>query len=182
MRHGKTVVRDRNVANFALLFRLERRVVQAVFSSRLRAEGGIVELIDVDVVGFQRAETGLQILPEALRRLRAGLRRQHDLVAHRRERRADLLLAVGIRARRVEKVDATVIRLVQQVDRILLSDALDRQAAKSVFLDDKIRLAKRDLVHGNSPSYPGYPKHSKIALFLQYPVSRLTTRRTPAIM
>ena len=45
-----------------------------------RQEGGIVELIDVDVVGFQRAETGLQILPEALRRLRAGLRRQHDLV------------------------------------------------------------------------------------------------------
>ena len=64
-----------------------------------------------------------------------------------------------------KKVDATVIRLVQQVDRILLSDALDRQAAKSVFLDDKIRLAKRDLVHGNSPSYLGYPKHSKIALF-----------------
>ena len=71
---------------------------------------------------------------------------------------------------------------MQQVDRILLSDALDRQAAKSVFLDDKIRLAKRDLVHGNSPSYLGYPKHSKIALFLQYPVSRLTMRRTPAIM
>ncbi|MFQ6976088.1 MAG: hypothetical protein ACLRSD_03050 [Oscillibacter sp.] len=38
--HGEAVVRDRNVANFALLFRLERRVVQAVFSTRLRAEVG----------------------------------------------------------------------------------------------------------------------------------------------
>ena len=182
MRHGEAVVRDRNVANFALLFRLERRVVQAVFPVRLRTEGRVVELIDVDVVGLQRAKAGLQVLPESLRRLRAGLRRQHDLVAHRRERRADLLLAVGIRARRVEKVDATVIRLVQQLHRVLLADALDGQAAKSVFLDDKIRLAKRDLVHGNSPSYLGYHKHSKIALFLQYPVSHLTTRRTPAIM
>ena len=182
MRHSKAVVRDRNVANFALLFRLERRVVQAVFSTRLRAEGGIVELIDVDVVGFQRAETGLQILPEALRRLRAGLRRQHDLVAHRRERRADLLLAVRIRARRVVKIDAAVIRLVQQIHGVLFADALDGQAAKSVFLNDQSRLAECDLVHGNSPSYLGYPKHSKIALFLQYPVSRLTTRRTPAIM
>ena len=74
------------------------------------------------------------------------------------------------------------MRLVQQVDRILLADALDRQAAKSVFLDDKIRLAKRDLVHRNSPSYLGYPKHSKIALFLQYPVFRLTSLLVPAIM
>ena len=40
VRHGEAMVRDRNVANFALLFRLERRVVQAVFSTRLRAEGG----------------------------------------------------------------------------------------------------------------------------------------------
>ena len=86
-------------------------------------------------------------LPEALRRLRAGLRRQHDLVAHRRERRAHLLLAVGIRARRVEKVDATVIRLVQQVDRILLSDALDRQAAEAVLFDHKAGGAEFDLLH-----------------------------------
>ena len=173
MRHGEAVVRDRNVANFALLFRLERRVVQAVFSTRLRAEGGIVELIEIDIIGLERAQARFEILPEFLRRLRAGLCRQHDFVAHRRERRADLLLAVGIRACRIKKVDTAVIRLVQQLHRVLLTDALNGQTAKPVFLNDQSRLAECDPVHENPP-YCHLLQHSKILSFFQSFVFPLT--------
>ena len=153
MRHGEAVVRDGDVADLALFFRFERRVVKAVLPARLRAEGRIVELIEIDIIGLERAQARLKILPEVLRRLRAGLCRQHDFVAHRRERRADLPLAVGIGARRVKKADAAVVCLVQQLHRVLLADALNGQAAETVFLNDQPCLAKRDLIHGNPPCF-----------------------------
>ena len=59
MRHGKAVVRDGNVADFALFFCLQRRVIESVVSARLRTERRIVELVNVDVVGLQRAKAGL---------------------------------------------------------------------------------------------------------------------------
>ena len=59
VRHGKAVVRDGNVADFALFFCLQRRVIESVVSARLRTERRIVELVNVDVVGLQRAKAGL---------------------------------------------------------------------------------------------------------------------------
>ena len=68
------------MADLPLLFCLERRVVQTVLAARLRTEGRIVELVNVDVVGLECAQTGLKVAPEALGGLRAGLGRQHDPV------------------------------------------------------------------------------------------------------
>lgn len=85
----------------------------------------IVELVNVDVVGLECAQAGLKVAPEALGGLRAGLGRQHDPVAHPGKGRADLLLAVGIRAGGVEEIDAAVAGLVQQLHRLRLADALN---------------------------------------------------------
>ena len=173
VRHGKAVVRDGDVADLSLLLRLKRRIVKAVLPTRLRAERRIVELIEINIIGLERAQARFEILPEFLRRLRAGLCRQHDFVAHRRERRADLLLAVRIGARRIKKVDAAVIRLVQQLHRFLLADALNGQTAKPVFLNDQSRLAECDPVHENPP-YCHFLQHSKILSFFQSFVFPLT--------
>lgn len=60
------MVRDGNVADLPLLFCLKRRVVQTVLAARLRTEGRIVELVNVDVVGLECAQAGLKVAPEAL--------------------------------------------------------------------------------------------------------------------
>ena len=84
-----------------------------------------MELVDINIIGFQRAKAHLQVLPHLVRRLRCRLCRENHLISHPGERRADLLLAVRICARRVIEVDAAVIRLVQQIYGVLLADALD---------------------------------------------------------
>ncbi len=55
---------DGNMADLSLLFRLERRVVQSVLSARLWTESRIVELINVNVIGLQRTQTRLKVLPK----------------------------------------------------------------------------------------------------------------------
>ena len=145
------MVRDGNVADLPLLFCLKRRVVQTVLAARLRTEGRIVELVNVDVVGLECAQAGLKVAPEALGGLRAGLGRQHDPVAHPGKGRADLLLAVGIRAGGVEEIDAAVAGLVQQLHRLRLADALNGQAAEAVLFDHKAGGAEFDLLHRCHP-------------------------------
>lgn len=100
------MVRDGNVADLPLLFCLKRRVVQTVLAARLRTEGRIVELVNVDVVGLECAQAGLKVAPEALGGLRAGLGLPARSGRATGKGRADLLLAVGIRAGGVEEIDA----------------------------------------------------------------------------
>ena len=142
-----------------------------------------MELVDINIIGFQRAKAHLQVLPHLVCRPRSRLCRENDLVAHPGERRADLLLTVRIRARRVVKIDAAVIRLVQQIHGVLFADALNGQAAKAVFLNDKSRLAKRDLVHGSlllylsTSSIPKMPEKAKYNLrFDAYKTHRADAR------
>ena len=72
------------------------------------------------------------------------------MLAHVAQRIADLLLTVRIKARRIKETDTRVIRLAKQYLRIIKRNTLDWQRAKSIFIDDNIRLSK-----GNRRT--GYP-------------------------
>ncbi len=88
------MVRDGNVADLPLFFCLQRRVVQTVLAARLRTEGRIVELVNVDVVGLER-----------VRRLVSRSRQKPSAVC------APVLVASTIRSRIPEKAAPTFCSL-----------------------------------------------------------------------
>ena len=85
------------------------------------------------MVGFQQAEARLQILPEIGNFCRAGFGADYDLLPPVVEGGSQFGLAVGVEAGGVEIVHSVRQRLLQQVDGILFTDALDRQRAETVF-------------------------------------------------
>ena len=135
MGHRQPVVGDGNVADFPLLFGLQGGVVQAVLPAGLGTEGGIVELIDVDIVGVQKTQAGLQMLPHSLGGLRAGLGGDDHLVPHTGEGIAHLLLTVGVGPCGVKVVHPSVHRLLEQIGGLLLRHPLNGQTAEAVFLN-----------------------------------------------
>ena len=90
------------------------------------------------------------------------------MLAHVAQRIADLLLTVRIKARRIKETDTRVIRLAKQYLRIIKRDTLDWQRAKSIFIDDNIRLSK-----GNRRT--GYPFSSSSISFSASSLSSIQT-------
>ena len=76
------------------------------------------------------------------------------MLAHVAQRIADLLLTVRIKARRIKETDTRVIRLAKQYLRIIKRNTLDWQRAKSIFIDDNIRLSKGNLCAPWLPPLP----------------------------
>ena len=88
---------------FSLCLRFQHRLVKSGSVARLRAEGWIVELIDVNVI---RAQI-VQEMPSAPRihpHWRRRLRRNIDFFPHALKRFAKLLLAVCVEPRGIKKV------------------------------------------------------------------------------
>ena len=133
--HRQAVVGDADVADLALGLGLQSGIVEAVLPAGAGDKGGIVELIDVDIVCIQVSQAGLQVLPQLPARLGVGLGGNYHLVPYAREGIAQLLLAVGVGPGGVKVVYAPVHRLAQEPGGLLFGDALDGQTAKAVFLD-----------------------------------------------
>ena len=125
MGHGQTVVGNGDKADLTFLLGLQGGVVQSVLPAGLGAEGGIVELIDVDMVCLQVAQTGLQMGGQLFPGLGVGLGGQVDPVPNIVQSIADFLLAVGIAAGGVKIVHAAVHRPAQQGGSFFLRAALD---------------------------------------------------------
>ncbi len=79
-----------------------------------------MELIQVDVIGAQVPEGGVQVLPEILCVLGGGLGSNIDLAADALEGLAQLHLAVGVGAGGVEEADAGLVGLAGQMHRVFL--------------------------------------------------------------
>ena len=154
--NGQTVVADADVADLALTLGLHSRIVKAVRSAGLGAEGGIVELIDIDVIGVQHFETGLQVLPHLLGVGSGGLGGDDHLAAHSREGSPYLCLAVGVGPGGVIKRHAAVKGTVQQPHGLFLTDALNGETAKAIFFNDNAGGTQRDVCH-NPSSFVSIP-------------------------
>ena len=147
MGHRQAVIGNGDVADLSLAPGLQSGIIQAVRAPWTGTEGGVVELIDVDVVGAQSAQAGLQILPELLRRLCGGFRGQDHPVPHPGKGGAHLLLAVRIGPGCVKVVHSPVIGPVEQFHRLRLGDPLDGQTAKALLLHYKARAAQFHASH-----------------------------------
>ena len=130
LRQADAVVGDADVKDLALLLRLQHAFVQAAAVAGSGHEGGVVELIDVDVVRAQIPQAGLQVGPECLRLGGPSLGGNVDFVPQVREGCAQLFLTVGVAAGGIEVGDASLQGPAQQRHRFLLGDALDRQCAE----------------------------------------------------
>ena len=80
------------------------RLVKSGSVARLRAEGWIVELIDVNVIRAQIVQGNAKLLPEFIRIGSRRLRRNIDFFPHALKRFAKLLLAVRVEPRGIKKV------------------------------------------------------------------------------
>ena len=141
VRHGEAVVGDADVAHFALLLRLQHGFVEAGAVAGLGAEGGVVELVEVDVVGAQQAQACLEVAPKGVGRGGTGFGADDDAVAAVGEGGAELLLAVGVEPGGVEVVHAVVEGLMEKVDGVGKADALDGEGAEAVLGDDEFRFS-----------------------------------------
>ena len=90
----QAMVGDADVADLALCLGFQHGFVKAGAVSGLGAEGGVVELVDVDVVGLQPLQTGAQMLPEDLRRGGRSLGGEDDVLAHMVQGAAQLSLSL----------------------------------------------------------------------------------------
>ena len=109
-----------DVADHSLFLGLQRGFIQAGAVAGLGAEGGVVELVQVDVLSAQVPEGGVQVLPEILCVLGGGLGSNIDLAADALEGLAQLHLAVGVGAGGVEEADAGLVGLAGQMHRVFL--------------------------------------------------------------
>ena len=164
------MVGDADKADFPLLFGLLHGLVQAGAVPGLGAEGRVVELVDVHIVGPQQPQAGLQVLPEALHRGGRRLGGDEDLVPHIVEGQAHLLLAVGVGAGGVEKGDAPLVGLAQQHAGVLRGDPLDGQSPKGVFVGDDPGAPQCHLYHLGSSSLqaPAHPAGACLFLYILY--------------
>ena len=144
LRHGQAVVGDADVPDQTLGLRFQRGIVQAGGVSGPGAEGRVVELVDVNVVGAQVFQGGMQILPEILCGFRRRLGGDVDIAADAVERLAQLDLAVGVGAGGIKEADARLVSLAGQMDGVLLGDALDGQGTKAVLVHRDAGAAQRD--------------------------------------
>ena len=135
-------------ADFPLFFRLCHALVQAGSVPGFGAEIGIVELKDVEIIRLQQGKACLQILPEALRRFAGGFAGQDNLAAHILQGVPHLFLTVRIDAGRIKKADTVPIRFAQQESRLLFSDPLNGQTAKTVFVHRNAGSSQCNRCHG----------------------------------
>ena len=124
------------MGDLALLFGLEHALVHAGAVAWPIALVDAVELVQVDMVGAQKAQRRFQILPKRLGRAGLGFGGDGDLVAHALERKADALLAVGIRAGGIEKGHAALECETKQRNGVLFGNALNRQRSERILRRD----------------------------------------------
>ena len=139
------------MADQALCLRALHRLVQAAAVARLGTERRIMELIQVEMIGFQPAERSVKLAEKFLRRLRRRFGGKKHLIPHICERASDFLLTVRIKTGGVEKADSVLERLSQQGNRLILPDPLEGKRAESVFIDGDSRLPKCDPIHFDLP-------------------------------
>ena len=138
MSRGDAVLRDldavrrhADVADPAARLGLERARVGAVRVLRVGDRRGLVELEEIDVVGLHHLQAVFDVCQDPGLVPGGTLGGDHDLIAHVRERKTDLLFAVGIGVCRVKIADAAVIGCLQELDRVLLVAALHGQTSHS---------------------------------------------------
>ena len=135
------------MANLALGFRLEHRLIHARTIAWPPALIRTMKLIHINAVGLQQAKRRFQILPKAFRRLGMGLGRQKHLIPHAMERFAKLLLTVAIRTRGIEITHATLIGRPQQLYRFCFRHALNRQCTEPILWHGNTSRSQRYLSH-----------------------------------
>jgi hypothetical protein len=110
-----------------------------------------VELVDVDMVGFQVGEGGMQVLPEFFRGLGHGLGTEGEPVPLAREGGAQLFLAVRVGPGGVEEGHAPLQGQVQDADGGVHVHPLDGQSPEAVLGGGDAGLSQGDGFHGVSP-------------------------------
>ena len=146
-RHLLAVVRDAYVVHLALPLGLEHGLVEAAAVVGLGAEVGVVELVDIHVVGLQQPQGGVQVVPEAAHGGVAAFGADHHLVAPPLEGDAQLLLAVGVEARGVEIVHAAVEGAADEAHGVLGADTLDGKGPETVAGHHKACPAESHFLH-----------------------------------
>ena len=120
------------MANFALPLRLQHTFVHSRAVARTVALRNTVELIEVDAVGFEQTQGGVQVLPKGFRRAGFRLGGKVDAVPMSAEGKPELFLAVGIGAGGIKKAHTAVARLMQQAHGGFFVYALNGQRAEGV--------------------------------------------------
>ena len=128
--------RHADMGDFSLLLGIEHALVHAGAVAWLVALVDAMELVQVHMIGAQKAQRRFQILPKRLGGAGLGFGGDGDLVAHALERKADAFLAVGVRARRVEERHAALERATKQRHGILLGNTLNRQRSERILRRD----------------------------------------------
>ncbi len=142
MCNRQAMIRDTDVADLSLRFRFQHGLIEPASVPRLRTEGDVVELVNIQVISLQIAKRGLQVLPESRCILRTGLGGEINPAATIRKSCTQFLLTVCIKSCGVIKINPAVKGLVQEVYSLLLGNALYGERSEAVFIYCNTGLSK----------------------------------------
>jgi hypothetical protein len=117
-----------------------------------------MELVKIDIVGAQHAQTLVEIGFGSLAVALEGLGGKNHLVANTFEGPADLLLAVQVQIGSVVKSDSPFIRLSKHEDGFIHGKAYDGDGPKSDLGDLKTCSAEYTMAHATFSFLGGCPR------------------------
>ncbi len=147
---SQPVIGNADVADHALGLGFHHGFIQAGVISRLGAEGGIVELVNVNIVGLQGFQAGVEILPEILCLQGGGFGGDHNIFPHVVEGITDFGFAVRIGTGSIKVIDAMVVGFAEQLGCFLHGNTLNRQGAETVFAHGEIGFSQANGIHSGT--------------------------------
>ena len=147
LRYRDPVGGESNVPDRPGLFLPEQPVINAILLAGTVHLGGAVQLVDIDIVGFQHPQALLQAALHRLDITGRGLGGDHNILAHIAQGLPQLILTVGVGVGGIVKVHAGLVGGPQDGGGFRLRDALDGQRAKGGAADGKAGAAQTGILH-----------------------------------
>jgi hypothetical protein len=138
-----------DVSYLPIRLRLEHSLVKSRAVIGLRAKRGIVELVNIYIIGFEKRQARLKLLTKFLYRKSRSLSGDNYVFSDVRERLAYFFLAVGLKPRGVKIVYTALVCAAKNTLGIFHANALNGQCAESVFTDYEFRPSKSNCLHSS---------------------------------
>lgn len=146
-RDSEAVVGDADMVDHPFGFGFEHGFVKSCAVAGFGAERGIMELIDVDVVGLQKAEAGVKLFPESFDGGGHRFGGDDDVFADIVKGVTEFFFTIAVRTGGVEVIDTVIVSFAKNTAGFGHRSTLNRECAEAVEVDGQVGTSETDSFH-----------------------------------